>query len=89
MRHRSIGPKEVEDSEGIGFVCPLDPLSTFIKINPLGWEKVEPLKMLTLQRCKPNKMVFADTVTKPFILKFSLKTHYNNREHYPIKFVCK
>lgn len=34
--------------EGFGFVCPPDPLSFSIKINPLGWETVVCLKTLTL-----------------------------------------
>lgn len=33
------------------------------------FEDTDPLK-----GCKPNKTVFADIVTKPFILKFSWKT---------------
>lgn len=73
LLHGDIGLQEGEGSEGIWVCLSPSPLSTFIKINFLGWEKFEHLKMLTLPRCKANKMVFADIVTKPFILKCSWK----------------
>lgn len=69
-----IGPQEGEGSGGIWVCLSPSPLSTSIKINFLGWEKVEHLKMLTLRRCKPNNMVFARPGSKPCILKFSWKT---------------
>lgn len=73
LLHGDIGLQEGDGSERIWVCLSPSPLSTFIKINFLGWEKVEHLKMLTLPRCKANKMVFADIVTKPFILKCSWK----------------
>lgn len=78
------GAKEGEGNEGI-WVC-LSPksLEHFYKNKPFSLGKVDCLKMLTLQRCEPNRMFFADTVTKPFILKFSwIKTLLQPQRTFP------